>query len=298
MARLKIDPVVIFNILDHYIRRNDSQDSVIGALLGGKAPDGCMEVRNSLPVPHSQSSEQLSIDVEFQRIMKELYQKVDPKNVIIGWYSTSYTENSRSLHDFYEKNIPNFIHVLVDPTLKNGTLNIKALISQPLAFSGMPSMGPFFREVAFEWKTLDAEAIAFASMMRSRQQKFETDDEEAEEEPTHGMHLWDTLQATMNRLHSNLEIAHTYTTKVRHGELKEDKTIGRSLYSVISQIPMSSSSSFDKVFNDSLQDMLMVVYLSKLSKCQLLLNEALQNTFSTPSTNTFMMQQQQLQQMQ
>ena len=44
-----------------------------------------MEVRNSIPVPHTEGEEHLSIDVEFQRVMKELYQKVDTKNIIVGW---------------------------------------------------------------------------------------------------------------------------------------------------------------------------------------------------------------------
>lgn len=54
--------------------------------MGSKAPDGSMEVRNSIPVPHTEGDEHLSIDVEFQRVMKELFQKVDTKNMIIGWY--------------------------------------------------------------------------------------------------------------------------------------------------------------------------------------------------------------------
>jgi len=276
--RIRVNPVVIFNILDHYVRRNENQDSVIGALMGSKAPDGSMEVRNSIPVPHTEGDEHLSIDVEFQRVMKELFQKVDTKNMIIGWYSTSYTENSQSLHDFYAKNIPNPIHMLVDPTLKGGSLNVKTLVSQTMTL-GSHTVGPLFREVPFEWKMLDAGKIALAMMMQERAEK-ENDEEEDEE--MQSVKPWETLQVTMARLQSNLCKSHNYVTKILNGEVKEDKNIGRSLSSVISQIPMVSPQTFDKVFNDSLQDMLMVIYLSKLTKSQLALNEKLHNTF-TPS---------------
>jgi len=235
-----------------------------------------MEVRNSIPVPHTEGEEHLSIDVEFQRVMKELYQKVDTKNIIVGWYSTSYTENSQSLHDFYAKNIPNPIHMLVDPTLKGGSLNVKTLVSQTLQL-GNRTLQPLFREVSFEWKILDAGKMALAMMMQQRMRK-EQDEEEDEE--MQSVKPWETMQVTMSRLHSNLTKAHNYVTKILNGEVKEDKNIGRALSSAMSQVPMVSPQTFDKVFNDSLQDMLMVIYLSKLTKSQLALNEKLHNTFA------------------
>lgn len=246
--------------------------------MGSKAPDGSMEIRNCIPVPHTEGEEHLSIDVEFMKIMKELFSKVDNKNFMVGWYSTSYTENSHSLHEFYAKNIPNPIHMLVDPTLKGGSLNVKTLVSQTLQL-GSESIGGLFREVQFEWKMPDASKIALAMMM---QQKMGKEPEEEEDEEMKSVKPWETLQVTMGRLHSNLSKSHAYVTKILNGEVKEDKNIGRALSAVISQVPMVSSQTFEKVFNDSLQDMLMVIYLSKLTKSQLALNEKLYNTF-TPS---------------
>eukprot|EP01010_Urceolus_cornutus_P000720 NODE_1232_length_1018_cov_153.498452_g946_i0.p1 GENE.NODE_1232_length_1018_cov_153.498452_g946_i0~~NODE_1232_length_1018_cov_153.498452_g946_i0.p1 ORF type:complete len:167 (+),score=43.19 NODE_1232_length_1018_cov_153.498452_g946_i0:55-501(+) len=148
MPKIRVDPVVCFSILDHYVRRNETQESVIGALMGSKSHDGSMEVRSSIPVPHTEGEEHLSVDVEFQRIMKEMHQKVASKDFIVGWYSSSYTENSQSLHDFYGGSIPNPIHMLIDPTLKGGLLNVKILVSQNLQL-GETTLGPFFREVPF-----------------------------------------------------------------------------------------------------------------------------------------------------
>eukprot|EP00668_Euglena_longa_P041685 GGOE01054889.1.p1 GENE.GGOE01054889.1~~GGOE01054889.1.p1 ORF type:complete len:283 (-),score=125.88 GGOE01054889.1:298-1146(-) len=276
--RIRVSPVVIFNILDHYARRHENQESVMGALMGSKAPDGSMEIRNSIPVPHTDGEEHVTIDIDFQRSMKDLMLKVDSKNFMIGWYSTIYTENSQNLHEFYARSIPNPIHMLVDPTLKGGSLNVKTLVSQQLQLGDFTVTG-LFREVPFEWKILDAGRIALAMMM---QQRMGREQEDEEDEEMKAVKPWETLQVTMGRLHSNLGKAHTYVTKILNGEVKEDKNIGRALSAVISQVPMVSPQTFDKVFNDSLQDMLMVIYLSKLTRCQLALNEKLYNTF-TPS---------------
>lgn len=50
--RCIIYPVVVFNILDHYIRRSESSDRVIGTLLGVINDDDVVEIRNCFPVTH------------------------------------------------------------------------------------------------------------------------------------------------------------------------------------------------------------------------------------------------------
>lgn len=57
---VKIHPVVLFSIIDHYTRRNEGQDRVIGTLLG-TVRDGEVEVRNCFPVPHNETEEQVSL---------------------------------------------------------------------------------------------------------------------------------------------------------------------------------------------------------------------------------------------
>lgn len=49
--------MVVFNILDHYIRRPEA-DRVMGALLGNiSEEDGVVEIRNCFPVPHSEGEQ-------------------------------------------------------------------------------------------------------------------------------------------------------------------------------------------------------------------------------------------------
>jgi translation initiation factor 3 subunit F len=53
---VKVHPVVIFNILDHFIRRTEGQDRVIGTLLGVNV-EGTIEIRNCFPVPHTEGEQ-------------------------------------------------------------------------------------------------------------------------------------------------------------------------------------------------------------------------------------------------
>jgi translation initiation factor 3 subunit F len=79
-----IHPVALFSILDHYLRRTDEQPRVIGTLLGVRT-ESEVQVRSSFAVLHSETSEQVAVDMEYHRTMYELHHKVHPKEVIVGW---------------------------------------------------------------------------------------------------------------------------------------------------------------------------------------------------------------------
>ena len=81
---ITIHPVALFSILDHYLRRTDAQDRVIGTLLGIRT-DNEVEVRSSFAVLHSETDEQVAVDMDCHRTMYELHHKVNPKEVIVGW---------------------------------------------------------------------------------------------------------------------------------------------------------------------------------------------------------------------
>src|SRR5271168_5122692 len=71
-----IEPVVLFSILDHALRRNANQKRVIGTMLGVRSDDGTeVEIRNCFAVPHNESNEQVSL--RFEEIFANLKVEVD-----------------------------------------------------------------------------------------------------------------------------------------------------------------------------------------------------------------------------
>ena len=90
---MTIHPVALFSILDHYLRRTDAQERVIGTLLGTRSDSGEIDVRSSFAVLHSETPEQVAVDMEYHQTMYELHHKVNPKEVIVGWYGSKYVPN-------------------------------------------------------------------------------------------------------------------------------------------------------------------------------------------------------------
>jgi translation initiation factor 3 subunit F len=81
-----LHPNVLFSILDHYLRRNDTQERVIGTLLGVRNEDSTViDVKNCFAVLHREDSEQVAVDMEYHRSMYELHQRANPREIIVGW---------------------------------------------------------------------------------------------------------------------------------------------------------------------------------------------------------------------
>jgi translation initiation factor 3 subunit F len=106
ISEVQLHPVVLFSILDHYLRREESGEKVIGALLGNIGPGGIVNVTNSFGIFHKATQEEILVKSQTLRDMLELHRRADPNEILVGWYSTwkspsttsSITSNSSSLH--------------------------------------------------------------------------------------------------------------------------------------------------------------------------------------------------------
>jgi len=73
-----------------------------------------------------------------------------------------------------------------------------------------------------------------------------------------------------------LGIALEYVENVLSEKVEPNSNIGRFLAETISSLPHLEPSLLEKMFNNSLQDLLLVVYLANLTRTQLTLAEKLQ----------------------
>ena len=101
---VNIQPQAIFSILDHSLRRSPDQERVIGTLLGSRNEDDTViEVRSCFAVGHTETTDQVEVDMEYQKQMLALHLKSNPKEVLVGWYATSAELNTFSalIQNFY-----------------------------------------------------------------------------------------------------------------------------------------------------------------------------------------------------
>uniref|UniRef100_A0A7N0TH37 Eukaryotic translation initiation factor 3 subunit F n=1 Tax=Kalanchoe fedtschenkoi TaxID=63787 RepID=A0A7N0TH37_KALFE len=258
----KVHPLVIFNICDCYVRRPDVAERVIGTLLGSLLPDGTVDIRNSYAVPHSEFSDQVALDIDYHHNMLASHQKVNPKEVIVGWYSTGFgvTGGSVLIHDFYSREVANPIHLTVDTGFRNGEGSIKAFVSNSLSL-GDRQLAAQFQEIPLDLRMVEAERVGFDILKSPVVDKLPNDLE--------------GMEASMERLLALIDDIYKYVDDVVEGRVTPNNEIGRAISDAIASLPKLSPSAFDKLVNDSLQDQLLLVYLSSITRTQLSLAEKL-----------------------
>lgn len=260
-----VHPVVIVSILDHFIRRNEGH-RVIGTLLGVNN-DGVIEIKSCFPVPHTEG-EQVGVDMYFHTNMLDLHHRVSPKEVIVGWYSTGteIDENSAMIqNDFYAKKMNNLspIHMTVDTNLTNNTMSVKAFTSVPVVFNEK-NLGSQFLPIPLEIISLDAEKIGVDVLLKTKggDSSLRSDLE--------------NLESTIKKLESMIDSVSSYVNKVLENKVEGDSNIGRFLSSTISSLPKLDAVELERIFNNNIQDLLLVVYLANLTRTQLQLSEKVQ----------------------
>ncbi|CAH8384783.1 unnamed protein product [Eruca vesicaria subsp. sativa] len=258
----RIHPLVIFNVCDCFVRRPDSAERVIGTLLGSILPDGTVDIRNSYAVPHNESSDQVAVDIDYHHNMLASHLKVNPKEIIVGWYSTGLGVNGGSalIHDFYAREVTNPIHLTVDTGFTNGEGSIKAFVSSNLSL-GDRQLAAQFQEVPVDLRMVEAERVGYDVLKATAVDKLPSDLE--------------GMEQTMERLLALINDVYKYVDNVVEGQTSPDNNIGRFIADAVASLPKLPPQVFDNLVNDSLQDQLLLLYLSSITRTQLSLAEKL-----------------------
>ncbi|XP_019454652.1 PREDICTED: eukaryotic translation initiation factor 3 subunit F-like isoform X2 [Lupinus angustifolius] len=258
----RVHPLVVFNICDCYVRRPDQAERVIGTLLGSVLTDGTLDIRNSYAVPHNESIDQVALDIEYHHNMLLSHQKVNPKEVIVGWYSTGLgvTGGSALIHEFYSREVSNPIHLTVDTGFLNGEGTIKAYVSNNLSL-GDRQIAAQFQEIPLDLRMVEAERMGFDTLKATAIDKIPSDLE--------------GMETSMQHLLALIDDIYKYVDDVVEGRSDPDNRIGRFISDAVGSLPKLPPSAFDKLVNDSLQDHLLLLYLSSITRTQLSLAEKL-----------------------
>ncbi|EXB58176.1 hypothetical protein L484_026378 [Morus notabilis] len=83
------------------------------------------------------------------------------------------------------------------------------------------------------------------------------------------------MEASMERLLALIDDVSRYVDNVVEGNIAPDNNIGRFISDTLASVPKLSPMAFDKLLNDSLQDHLLLLYLSSITRTQLSLAEKL-----------------------
>lgn len=301
-TRVVIHPLVLFHVLDHHTRRQESNSRVIGTLLGRRVDDGtAIEVTNSFAVPHAERGDEVAIGKDFNKTMLSLHNRTNRKEAVVGWYATAtpssdgassssssalIPDTSSLIHEFYagESDDGDPIHLVVDTgSLASpgcDSLPIRAYRNVPVVVQG-EQLGNLFHEIRLELKSNESETICLHEMIKSSDQEIgggggENGNKQQAGEEDDSV---DALQVSMEKLYGLLDSTLAYVDSVVDGNTNQkslpDPEVGRRIADTLATIPRINTDAFDKIFHDSLQDLLMVTYLSNLTRTQITIAEKL-----------------------
>ncbi|CAM9614191.1 unnamed protein product [Ascophyllum nodosum] len=270
---VKVHPMVLFSVLDHYLRRPENQKRVIGTLLGTVSAN-VVEITNSFAVPHLEKNNEVAVGKDFNKSMLALQQRVNSRESVVGWYATSYdgvliVDDSSLIHDFYTGECARPVHLVVDTALKNNVVGCKGFISTPLEIAGV-ALANVFHEVSVSMVSTEAERICIDRMVKGQEEPFSGPEGLAEVDSKMA-----SLETSMQRLLGMLQQAEEYVGTVVEGKLPADPHMGRKLADTLAAVPRMRPEAFNRLFDDNLQDLLMVSYLSSLTRTQLAIAEKL-----------------------
>ena len=198
--------------------------------------------------------------------MLELHLRVNPKEVIVGWYSTGagITDSDALIQDFYSREAPNALHLAIDTAFADEHKAIRAWTAQQLV-CGDNVLGTNFVEVPVDLRFSEAERVGSELLTKTANEGLLSDLE--------------ALERSTARLNAMLLNAQKYVSDVCEGKLPPNNAVGRYLADTVAAVPRMTRESFEKLFNDGVQDILLVMYLSNLTRTQLALSEKV-NTVS------------------
>jgi len=107
----------------------------------------------------------------------------------------------------------------------------------------------------------DAEKIGVDALINNQP------DDKKIDSPASLLSAFENLEFTMHKLMDMLETVGTYIGKVLEGKVKGEASVGRAIHNALAAVPKLDS----EVWNENIQDTLMIVYLTNLTRAQLAL---------------------------
>lgn len=265
----QLHPVVLFEILDHFTRRNHDQKRVVGALLGSVGSDGSVQLKNSFPMPQDDVNHQEFYT--FFNTMHDLHHKVNSLENLVGWYATgdkdTVSDEDSAIHAFFEDRIGEktpCVCLKIDSDIsKASSIGFGAFLGSDMYLPGADGgkgIGKVFSKVKCEIKTYEAQRIGIDFITQN------TIGQGGGEEL--GSEL-EKLEGAMSKLIAMTDTTIAHCDAVIEGKEKADTAVGRTLADAVASVPNLDVAEFEGVFSKRVQDLLMVQYLASIARTQI-----------------------------
>ncbi|KAL6715059.1 hypothetical protein ACLMJK_007320 [Lecanora helva] len=273
----------IFSILDHSLRRNADQERVIGTLLGVRSEDGQeVEIRNCFAVGHTETQEQVEVDMDYQKQMLALHLKANPKEILVGWYATSAELNTFSalIQNFYGgQGDGTWPHPAVHLTISTDAgkeIEARTYISAPVGVTAERAAdSAAFTPVPHEIRYGEAERSGLDLISGAKDNKDRT---------ANVMTDIESLERAIEEVLGMLERVSKYVEAVIEEETPPSTALGQFLMNALALAPKVDPEDIERDFNNHIQDVLVVSYLANTIRTQIDLSNRLATAALTLGT--------------
>lgn len=287
-VHVSVSAPALFQLLEFTLRAQQG-NRIIGTLVGSRSDDNSqIEVKDAYIVPHNEDNDEVTIEEYHHKVQYQLYRKSNPKDSILGWFSTTSEVDSFTalIHDFYSKGADGTyphpaIHLTLNQDSTEGSITalptINTYIASPIGAIGATAQklglykdsSYFFTPIpnSVEFDTQDKSVLNFAS-----RQVFEETD--AVDVPTGSTDL-KLLAEELNKIELLINSTLQYIEKIQSGEVPSNPEFGKFLLTNLKRNTNIDLKEFEKSFNSHIQDSLMIEYLASSIKTQLALSAKL-----------------------
>ena len=241
-----------------------------------------MVVHSSFAVSHTETTDQVEVDMEYQKAMLAIHLRANPKEVLVGWYATSSELNTFSalIQNHYssqgEGTFPYpAVHVTVSSQPGND-VEVRTYISSPVGVSAERAAdSAAFLPIPYlvnygESDRAGLEAVEYAKETENRTTTVLTEIESLEKS------LEDTL--------GMLDRVAKYVENVIEEEAEPSTALGQFLLNTLALAPKVDPADIEKDFNNHVQDVLTVSYLANMIRTQMDLSNRLATAQLTMGT--------------
>ena len=232
-----------------------------------------VEVRNCFAIPHTETEEQVEVDVEYQKNMLSLQLKANPREVLLGWYTTSLELNNFSalIQNFFASpETGTFPHPAVHLTVSTeagAQIDARTYISAPVGVNAeRAAESCLFIPVPYEIRYGEAEKSGLELISGAK-------DNENRAAPVVGD--IEGLERAIEHTLDLVERVSEYVSSVLDEEREPNNALGQFLMNALSLAPKVDPADMERDFNNHIQDILVVSYLTNTIRTQIDLSQRL-----------------------
>lgn len=288
-----IQSPALFQLLEFALRSDGDESRVIGTLLGTRSDDGSeIEIKDAFIVPHHEEGDEVTIEEYHHRSLYQLHKKANPKDAILGWFSSNPTVDSFTalVHDFYSRSADGTypypaIHLTLSKnTNTEGELSsiptINTYIASPVGAVGATAANlkldksssylftPVSNKLAFDIAENSVLSLASNAV-------FNEEDSQSTELNGSSVDL-KLLVEHLNKIDLLIGSTLKYIEQIESKEIKGDEVFAKFLLTNLkTNLNTINLEQLEKQFTSHIQDTLMIEYLASSVKTQLELSAKL-----------------------